>query len=128
MRRIPIVASADAGENRIVGRVDVAIRTSRAIVRNPEVRMVEYRTQPRGGHISSVAAYARCRVRRGYVIWHRRAVGLRVGEVRLVATVAIRCRITGGVVAAQVAIRTCVDHRADRARNGRARRQHVRTL
>lgn len=75
-----------------------------------------------------MAAYARCRVRRGYVIRHGRAIGLRIGVVRLVAAVAIRCRITRRVVAAQVAVRTSVDHRADRACNRRPRRQHVRPL
>ena len=106
----------------------MAIRARRAIVRDPEVGMVEDRTQPGSGHISGVAAYARCRVRRRYVIRHSRAIGLRIGVVRLVAAVAIRRRITRRVVAAQVAVRTSVDHRADRTCNRRARRQHVRTL
>jgi hypothetical protein len=128
MRRIPRVAGTDTGENRVVRRTDVAIRTGRAIVRNPEIGVVEDRTQPRRGHISGVAAYAGCRVRRGYVIRDVRAIGLRIGEVRLVAAVAIRRRISRRIVAAQVAVRTRVDHWADRAGDGRARRQHVRTL
>ena len=123
--RISRVAGADTGENRVVGGVDMAIGARRTLVRNPEVRMVEYRTQPGCRHISRVAAYASCWVRGGYVIRHVRAISLRVGEISLVATVAIRRRIARRVVAAQMAIRTRVDHRADGARNRRTRWQHV---
>lgn len=44
------------------------------------------------------------------------------------AAVAIRRRITRRVVAAQVAVRARIDHRPDGTGDGRARRQHVRTL
>ena len=128
MWRIPRVAGADTRENRIVRRIDMAIGTRRALVRNPEVRMVEHCPQPGGGHISSVAAYTSRRVRRGDVIRNCGAISLRVRIIRLVAAVAIRCRITRGVVAAQVTVRTSVDHRPDRARNRGPWRQHVRTL
>ncbi len=62
------------------------------------------------------------------MIRHVRAVGLRVRKIGLVATVTIGCRVTGGVVAAQVAVRTSIDHRPNRTRNSRARWQHVWTL
>jgi len=62
VRRISAMAGTDTGEHRIVGRGDMAISTHRAIVRNPEEGMVEYRPQPGSGHVSSVAAYASCRV------------------------------------------------------------------
>ena len=62
MRRISRMAGADTRKDRVVGRINMAIGTRGAIVRNPEVGMVEYRPQPGGGHVSSVAAYACCRI------------------------------------------------------------------
>jgi len=90
--------------------------------------MVEYRPQPGGGHISRVAAYASCRIGRRHMIRNRSAISLRVCEVGLMAAIAIRCRVTGSVVAAQVAVGTRIDHRPNRARNRCTRRQHMRTL
>ena len=60
MRRIPIVAGIDTGEDRIVGGINVAVGAHRAVVRNPEVSMVEYRSQPCSGYVGGVAAYT-CR-------------------------------------------------------------------
>jgi len=56
------------------------------------------------------------------------AIILRVREVGLVAAVAIRRRVTCGVVAAQVAVSTRIDHRSNRARNCCTRWQHMWTL
>jgi len=112
----------------IIRRIGVTVTANGPVVRNPEVGMVEYRPQPGGGHVGRVAAYACCRIIRRDVIGNGGAIILRVREVRLVAAVAIRGRVTGGVVAAQVAVGTRIDHRSNRARNRRARRYHVRTL
>lgn len=62
MGRISRMAGIDTGEDRIVGGIDMAIAATRTIVRNPEVSMVEYRPQPRSGHVGGVAAYTCCRV------------------------------------------------------------------
>ena len=56
------------------------------------------------------------------------AIVLRVRVVGLVAAVAIRRRVAAGIVSAQVAVGTGIDHRPNRARNRRTRRYHVRTL
>ena len=56
------------------------------------------------------------------------AIILRVREVGLVAAVAIHRRVTCGVVAAEVAVGTRIDHRPNRARNCRTWRQHMWTL
>lgn len=75
-----------------------------------------------------MAGGASCGVGRGDVIGHVRAIILRRGVVRLMAAVAVRGRIARGVVPADVAVRTSVDHRPDRAGDRSARRQHVRAL
>ena len=98
------------------------------MVRNAEVRMVEYRPEPGGGYVRSVAAYACCRVGRGHVIRNCGAIILRAREVGLMAAVTIRRRVTAGVVAAQMAIGARIDHRPDRARYSRARWQHMGAL
>ena len=54
--------AVDTRERRIVRRDLVAVRADRAVVRNAEVRMVEYRPQPGGGHVGGVTAYACCRI------------------------------------------------------------------
>src|SRR5260370_24855837 len=56
------------------------------------------------------------------------AIILSVREVGLMAAVAIRGRVTGGVVAAQVAVGTSIDNRPDRAGYSRTRGCHMRTL
>jgi len=90
--------------------------------------MVKYHPEPGGGHVSSVTAYASRRVSCDHVIRSRGAISLRVREVGLMAAIAIRCRVTGSVIAAQVAVGTRIDHRPNRTRNRRTRRQHMRTL
>ena len=52
----------DARKYQVVRRIQVTVRTHRAVVRNPEVGMVEYRPQPGRGRVGSVAGRARCRV------------------------------------------------------------------
>ena len=128
MRRDSRVAGINTGKNLIVGRVDMAIAAARTLVRNPERRMVEDRPQPGSSHVGSVAAYTGRRIGRHHVIRHGGSISLRVDVVRLVAAVTIGRRVAGGVVAAHVAVRTCIDHRPDRPRHCRTRRQHMRTL
>src|ERR1700757_107304 len=128
MRRISCMASINTGKYLIVGRVDVAIAATRTLVRNPECRMVENRSQPGSSHPGGMTGRASRRIRSDHVIGHVRAIILRVGEVRLVAAVAIRGWITSGIVATQMAVRASVDHRPDRTGDSRARGQHVWTL
>jgi len=106
----------------------MTITADRPLVRNPEIRVIENCAKPRGGHVSRVAAYARCRIIRRDVIGHRGPVGRCVRIVRLVATIAIRRRIARRVIPSYVAVRASIHHSADRARHRRARRQHVRSL
>ena len=128
MWRIARMASADAGEQRIIGRINMAIGTARTVVRNPEVSMVEDRTQPGGGHPGRVAGYAGRRIIRRDVIRHGGAICLSVYEILLMAAVAIRGWVASRIVAADVAIRAGIDHRPNRARNRGARRKHMRPL
>ena len=122
------MACADAGEDRIIGRINMAIGTARTLVRNPEVRMVEDRAQPSGGHPGRVAGEAGGRIIRRDVIRHVCAISLSVREIRLMAAVAIRGWVAGRIVAADMAVRAGIDHRPDRAGNRGARRQHMWTL
>lgn len=100
VRGISCMAGIDTGKDLIVSRVDMAITAARALVRNSERRMVENRPQPGGGHPGRMAGSASCRIRSSYVIRYRGPIVLRGREVGLVAAVAIRRRVTGGVVAA----------------------------
>ena len=122
------MASADAGEGRIIRRINMAIRTARTVVRNPEVSMVEDRTQPGGGHPGRVAGEAGGRIIRRDVIRHAGAISLSVYEIRLMAAVAIRGWVAGRIVAADVAVLAGIDHRPNRARNGGAGRKHMGSL
>jgi hypothetical protein len=115
-------------ERFIVRRIDVTITADGPVVRNPEIRVIENCTKPRLGDPRRMAGNARCRIIRRDVIRNCGAISLRVRVVGLMAAIAIRRRITRRVVAPQMAIRTSVDHRPDRSRNRRARREHVRTL
>jgi len=54
--------AVNARERRVVRRNQVAVRADRAVVRNAEVSMVEYRSKPGGGYVCSVAGHACCRV------------------------------------------------------------------
>ena len=112
----------------VIRRIDVAIGTYRAIVRNPEPRVVEDRAQPCRGYISGVAGDASRPVIRRDVVRRARAVSLRIRVVILMAAVAIRRWIPGGVVTADMTIGTRIHHGPNRAGNRRARRQHVRPL
>ena len=56
------------------------------------------------------------------MIWNRGAIILRAREVGLMTAVTIRRRVTAGVVASQVAVGACIDHRPNRARHHRTRR------
>src|SRR5882724_384252 len=77
MRRISRMAGIDTGKYLIVGRVDMAIAAARTLVRNPERRMVENRSQPGGGHPGGMAGRASRRIGSGHVIRHVRAIVLR---------------------------------------------------
>lgn len=90
--------------------------------------MVEYRSQPGGGHPGRMARRASCRIRSGHMIRHVRAVVLRICKIGLVAAVAIRRRVACSVVAAQVAVGACIDHWPNRTRYSRTWWQHMRTL
>lgn len=125
---IPRMAGIDAGEHRVIRCVDVAIAAAGPLVRNLKIRMTEDRTQPRGGHPRRVAGGAGCRIRSGHVIRHVCSIGLRVRVVALVAAIAIRCRISRSVIAADMAVRAGVHHWPNRASYSRARGQHVWTL
>ena len=115
-------------ERFIVRRIDVTITADGPVVRNPEICVIENCTKPCLGHPRRMAGNARRWIIRRHVIGHGGPVGLGVHIVRLVATIAIRRRIAGRVVAAEVTVGTGIDHRPDRAGNRRARRHHVRTL
>ena len=97
-------------------------------MRNPEPRMGESRAQPGRRHPRGMTGNAGCRIIRRNVIRHARPESLRVGVIALMAAVAVRRRIARRVVPADVAVRASVDHRPNRTRDRRARRQHVRTL
>jgi len=60
--RIGLRMAVDTREHRVVGRDLVAVRADRAVVRNPEVSMVEHRPEPGGGYVGSVASHACCQV------------------------------------------------------------------
>lgn len=128
VRRVSRVAGVDAGKDRVVGRIDVAIGTRRTVVRNSERSMVEHRTQPGRGHPRGVAGDTGRRIRSRNVIRHVRSVCLRIGVIVLMAAVAVRGWIARRVVAADVAVGASVDHRPNRAGDCGARRQHVRPL
>jgi len=128
MRRVPRVARIDAGKDRVIRRINVAIRARRAVVRNPEVRVVEDSTKPRLSHPRRVARGASGRIGRGYVIRNITAVGLRVRVISLVAAVTIGGWIAGCVIAAEVAVRARIHHWPDGSCDRGARRQHVRPL
>ena len=122
------MASADAGEDRIIGRSNMAIGAARTVVRNPEIGMVEDRTQPGGGHPGRVAGDAGGWIIRRDVIRHVGAISLSVYEIRLVAAVAVRGWVPGRIVAADMAVRAGIDHRPNRARNRGAGRKHMGPL
>ena len=128
MRRISRMASADAGEDRIIGGINMAIGTARTVVWNPEVSMVENRTQPGGGHPGRVAGNAGRWIVSSHVVRYSRSICLGIREIALMTTVAVRRRIARTVVAAGMAIRAGVDHRPNRARNRGPRRKHMRPL
>lgn len=128
VRRIARVACVDAGEDRVIRRIDMAVAATRTVMRNPERRMVKDCPEPCRSHPSGVARNASRRIVCRDVIRRVGPIGLRIRVIRLMAAVAIRRRIAGGVVAANVAVRTRIHHRPNRACNGRAWRQHVRTL
>ena len=130
MRRISCMARVNTGEDRIVGRIDMAVGTSRLTVsvREPEIGVVEDRSGPRRRDPRRMATQASRWIIRANVIRHVGAVSLGVRVVRLMAAVAVRGRVAGGVVAADVAVGAGVHHWPDCSGNGRARRQHVRTL
>ena len=128
MWRIPCMASADAGEDRIIGRINMAIGTARTVVRNPEVGMVENGTQPGGGHPGRMAGNTCRRIISRHVIGHGRSIRLCIRIIALMAAVAIRGRIARRIIAADMAVRASIDHRPNRARNGAARRKHMGSL
>jgi len=117
-----------ARELLIVARNGVAITAHGSVVRNPEGGVGENRAQPGRRHISGVTGNTGCRIIRRNVIRHARGVSLGIRIIRLMAAVAVRRRIARRVVPADVAVRASVDHRPNRTRDRRARRQHVRTL
>ena len=117
-----------ARELLIVARNGVAITAHGSVVRNPEGGVGENRAQPGRRHISGVTGNTGCRIIRRNVIRHARGVSLGTRIIRLMAAVAVRRRIARRVVPADVAVRASVDHRPNRTRDRRARRQHVRTL
>ena len=120
------------GEHGVVRRIDMAIRadcrSALRRVRKPELRMVENRSQPRGGDPGRVAGDAGGRIIRRDVIRHVCAISLSLREIRLMAAVAIRGWVAGRIVAADMAVRAGIDHRPDRARYRGAGRQHMWTL
>ncbi len=126
--RIPCMASADAGEDRIIGRINMAIGTARTVVRNPEISMVKDRTQPSGGHPGRVAGNAGGRIIGRDVIRDVGAISLSVYEIGLMAAVAICGWVAGRIVGADMAVRAGVDHRPNRARNRGAGREHMGSL
>jgi len=128
MRRIAGMASIDTGEDCVIRRIDMAIAAARTIVRNPERRMGESCAGPSRGHPGGMAGRARSRIIRGNVIWHACSVRLCIRVIVLMAAIAIGSRKSRTVVAARVTVRASIDHRTDCTGNGRARRQHVRTL
>ena len=98
------------------------------MVRNLEIRVIKHCTQPGLSYPRRVATGASCRIAGCDMVGDVRAVCLRIGEIRLVAAVTIGRGISRGVIAADVAVRARVDHRANRTGDSRARRQHVRPL
>ena len=128
VRRISVMAGTDAGEDRVIRGIDVAIGANRTVVRNPEPGVVENRASPSGGHVRGVAGNAAGRIVSSHVIWYARSIRLCVCVIALMAAVAVGAGIARGVVAADVAVRAGIHHRSDRAGNRGARRQHVRTL
>ena len=128
VRRIPRVACADARENRVIRRIDVAIGAGRAVMRNLEVTMVENRAEPGRGDIGRMAGNARCRVICRHVIRHCAPIRLRIREVRLMAAIAVRGGIAGRVVSSDVAVCAGIHHGTNRTGHRRARRNHVRAL
>jgi len=93
----------DAGEDRIVRGIDVAVRTDRPVMWFFEPGMVESRSEPVRGHPSGVAGYAGGGVLRRNVVRHSTAECLRAQPCRLVASVAIRIRGRQRVVVVDVA-------------------------
>src|SRR6516164_7789950 len=99
MRRIARMTSIDTGEHCIICRIDMAIGAVRRRLRYPDPRwgwvreleryMVEDGSQPSGGHPSSVAGQAGCRIGSGNVIRRTGIVVLRRCVVRLMAAVAV---------------------------------------
>lgn len=128
VRRVSCMAGVDAGEHGVVRGINMAIRATGTIMRNPEIGVIEHRAKPCLGHPRGVAGRARRRIRSRHVIRNVTPVGLRICVIRLMAAVTIRCRIAGGVVAAEVAVGASIDHGPDCAGHSRARRQHVRPL
>lgn len=109
-----------------VRRIDVAIAAHGPVVWNAELSMVENGAQPCRGRVGGMAGIASVRVVPGsYVIWHIRAIILRVRVVRRMALAASHS--PQRIVAACVAVGTGIDHRSDGACNGRAWRQHMGT-
>lgn len=110
--------------NLVVRRIDVAIAAHGPVVRNAELSMVENRAKPRRGRVGGMAGVATVRIVPGSrVIWHVGAIILRVSKVRSMALAASHGREF--VVATHVAVRAHIDHRTDRAGDGRAWRQHM---
>ena len=121
-----------ARELLVVVRINVAIaahaRYTLSRMRKPEEGVVEGRTQPCLGDPSGVAGDAARPIIRRDVIRHAGVVSLRVRVISLVAAVTIGSRIARSVVAADMAVRARIHHRPNCAGDGRAWRQHVRTL
>ena len=112
----------------VVGRHDVAITAHGSLVRKPEEGMVENRAGPRRGCPAGMAGRARSRIIRGNVIRHVGSERVCVRVIVLVAAIAVGSRKTRGVVASGMTVSASIDHRTDCTRDGRARRQHMRTL
>ena len=128
VRRIPRVTCIDTGKDCVIRGIDMAVAATRTIVWNPERRVIKNRAQPGSRYPSGVAGNASGWIGRGHVVRHVRPVILSRRVVGLMASITIRGWIARGVVAADMAVGAGIHHRSDRAGNGCAWRQHVRTL
>src|SRR2546421_13088604 len=79
-------------ERLVVRRVQVAVRTDRAIMRNAEIGVIKGRPQPARSHPGGVAGQAGGWIQRGYAVRHGPALGSRALPGRLLGTITIRVR------------------------------------
>lgn len=93
----------DAGEDRVVRRVNVAVRADRAMVRFFEPGVVERRAKPIGCGPSGMAGYASRGIHGGNVIRHAATKSLGALPGGQMATVAVGVRRSEGVVVANMA-------------------------